>query len=97
MIPQFNNRKELHEWLRENKGLLLQAKKSAVKQADPVNCVTTGPDARDTAVSKELGAQPATPSNGLLYVGRTYPRPVEEKPIRDKDHLSPAGASDGLR
>lgn len=68
MIPQFNTRKELFEWLRENKSLLVQAKKAAIKQADPVYCVSSGPEAKGTIITKELGADAGQPSNGILYV-----------------------------
>lgn len=36
MIPQFANKQDLFNWLRENKNLLLHSKKSAIKYADAV-------------------------------------------------------------
>ena len=47
--------------------LLIQAKKAAIKQADPVYCVSSGPQAINSFASKELG-QPNQPANGILYV-----------------------------
>lgn len=68
MIPQFANSTDKLAWLRQNKHLLLQAKKSAVKHADAISGVNIATDtAKASDVAKELGIA-APPANGILSV-----------------------------
>lgn len=67
MIPQFATKTELFNWLKENKNILLQAKKSAIKYSDAIAGVNILPTSgHTTEIVKELGAA-AAPINGVLY------------------------------
>lgn len=69
MIPQFATKAELFTWLRQNKDLLIHARKAAVKHADAVAGVNTMAPTSEHggAIVKELGAA-APPAGGILYV-----------------------------
>lgn len=56
MIPQFATKAELFGWLRENKHLLIQAKKSTMKMSDAVSGINiVAPGQIESEVAKELG------------------------------------------
>lgn len=54
-IPGFANKAQLYEYLRENKSLLIKAKKSEMKQADGVNCIIVDINQANGTVTKALG------------------------------------------
>lgn len=54
IIPNFATKSELFNYLRENKTLLIQQKKSAMKKADAFS-FTPGPEYFNPNVSKEIG------------------------------------------
>lgn len=56
MIPHFATKHERLKWLRENKHLVVHAKKTSVKHADPVCGINIGNSPRMEGVIKELGA-----------------------------------------
>lgn len=54
MIPQFATKEDLFNWLRENKHLLLQARKSQIKYADAVTYIEKV-DTTKVGAEKEVG------------------------------------------
>lgn len=66
MIPQFASKGELFNWLRQNKHLLLQAKKSAVKHSDAIAGINIVPSLEQASeIAKELGVA-AAPLDGSI-------------------------------
>lgn len=68
MIPEFANKQEALTWMRQNKSLLIRAKKAEYKKADAVyGSNTLRGDSKAVEISKALGGEAAEPVAGILY------------------------------
>lgn len=66
MIPQFATKDELFNWFRENKHLVMQARKSQMKYADAVTFIDYPENIARDAATKEAGVIETIPTTGKL-------------------------------
>ena len=66
MIPQFANKEDLFNWFRENKHLVMQARKSQMKYADAVTFIDYPENIARGSANKEAGVIETIPATGKL-------------------------------